>query len=286
MQHHATQDDSQVRQCTPAIRARDGYELAYRTWAGHSPTGTVILLSGVMSHALWFQPLAEPLARSGFHVVGADRRGSGLNRRGRGDAPSPEVLLDDLRRIIEREHLPDRPLYLLGWCWGAVLAVNAALELGRSLDGLILLAPGLFPSRVIKGRMAEQHGLLATRDMDDACLASPISEEMFTDGHFLDEFILKDERRLTCFTPRFYRAMFKLGAIAIARLAELTQPILLVLAERDDAVDNPHTLRVFEQLNDVPVTIATCDSRHGMQFETPVELATHITSWFESRGKS
>ena len=286
MQHHAAQDDLQVRQRTPAITARDGYEIAYRTWSGPSPTGTIVLLTGVMSHALWFEPIAEPLVRSGFHVVGADRRGSGLNRRGRGDAPSATVLLDDLRRIIERERLRDRPLNHLGWCWGAVLAVNAALELGRSLDGLIMLSPGLFPSRVIKERLAEQHGLLATRDMDDPCLASPISEEMFTDGPLLDEFILKDERRLRCFTPRFYRAMFKLGAVAVARLTELTQPILLVLAERDVAVDNPHTLRAFEQLHDVPVTIATCDSRHGMQFEAPDELATHITSWLESRGKS
>jgi len=286
MQYHAAQDDSKVRQRTCAIAGRDDYELSYRSWSGHSPTGTIVLLTGVMSHALWFQSLAEPLVRSGFHVVGADRRGSGLNQTDRGDAPSAEVLLDDLRRIIDRERIPDRPLYLLGWCWGAVLAVNAALELGGSLDGLILLAPGLFPSRIIKERLREQHGLLASRDLDDPCLASPISEDMFTDGPLLDEFILKDESRLQCFTPRFYRAMFKLGTVAVARLAEITQPVLLVLAERDDAVDNAQTLRTFEQLQNVPVTIATCDARHGMQFDTPDELATHVVSWLKRREQS
>ena len=62
-------------------------------------------------------------------LVGADRRGSGANEAARGDAPSSKVLIDDACRMIERERLSDRPLYLVGWCWGAVLAMGLAAEL-------------------------------------------------------------------------------------------------------------------------------------------------------------
>ncbi len=280
--HRAVHDASQISERTPFVMAQDGYRLSYRVWSAASPAGTIVLLPGLMSHALWFQTLGEPLARAGLHVVGADRRGTGFNLEKRGDVPSAKSLLDDLRLIIERERVPNRPLYLLGWCWGAVLAVNFALEYADSLDGLMLVAPGIFSSRVIQERMQRQHGLLAERPHDNPCMTSPVSEDMFTDGPSLQG-ILEDDHRLKRFTPRFYRAMFKLRTVAVARLEQVSRPILLVLAERDAAVDNAATLHAFKRVHGAPVTIATCESQHGIQFDAPEQLLSLMTSWLEER---
>src|SRR5215831_11153170 len=139
------------------IEADDGYPLEYRVWRGNGDvSATLVLLNGVMSHSLWFDRFATMLVPHGFKVVGADRRGTGTNQKERGDAPSAKALVDDVKAIIEQEKVADRPLHLLGWCWGGVLAVNVAFEIGTSLSSLILLAPGLFSSKALKENMAAQ----------------------------------------------------------------------------------------------------------------------------------
>src|SRR5437660_223052 len=150
------QRDAVLTECIKTAVCEDGYRLRYRLWpAAGSTAGSMILVNGMMSHSGWFRDLAHLLTGCQLDVVGADRRGSGLNECDRGDAPSRQILVSDLCRIIERE---DRgiPIYVVGWCWGALLVVNLALELGRSLSGVVLLAPGLFPSPQIKRAAQEE----------------------------------------------------------------------------------------------------------------------------------
>jgi alpha-beta hydrolase superfamily lysophospholipase len=268
-----------------ALGAADGYPLSYRVWepAAGGGRATLALFNGVMSHSLWFSPLAPPLLDAGFKLVGADRRGSGLSTVARGDAPSGQALLDDARAVIERERLPDRPLYLVGWCWGAALAVNLAAEMSGAVAGLALLAPGLFPTDELKRRVAAaEDGAARAPSPEEACLASPIAEEMFTSGPDLKGFIANDPHRLALFTPRFYGIMTRLAATAHLKLGRLDLPILLVLARRDEATDNRATERAFARLAAGRTTVKEVDAAHGMQFDAPQELARAIVSWIGS----
>lgn len=261
------------------IVATDGYRLAYRTWDSPSPRATLILLSGIMSHSAWFRSIAEPLRHRGLRVVAPDRRGSGLNRVERGNAASPEALVDDVLAFVERER-GQTPLFLAGWCWGAIPAICAALRLGSALDGLVLAAPGVFPSELVKRRMAEELERHPDLDLDDASLANPVTEDLFTDGPGRD-FILKDELRLRRITPRFTKIGAKLGAIAAMRLQRLEQPVLLLLASRDDTVDDARTREAFGRLGDERITIATLEARHGLPFDAPDAMVEHVTGWIE-----
>lgn len=202
-----------------------------------------------------------------------------MNLQARGDTPNAAQLVADVRTIIAAEHAADRPLYLIGWCWGAVLAVNVALELGPALKGLVLLAPGLYPTKTLKEEMAAE--LAKKSDLaEDACeLASPIVEDMFTAGPALDRFILQDELRLKKFTPRFHKANVKLAMNAVMRLKTLPHPMLLVLASNDLATDNTDTLKGFEKLPSSQVKTAVLESMHGMQFDQPDALAAAIKDW-------
>ncbi len=268
-----------IHERVATLPATDGYELNYRVWCPPTPTATMILLNGVMSHSDWLRPIAEPLAQSGLRVVGADRRGSGLNRVQRGDAPSQRALLDDLSLISTAER-GKSPLYLLGWCWGCSLAITATLELDLELSGLILAAPGLHPSPALGARLQTPDPNLPR---DQASLAVPISEEMFTQGPALEGFIRKDPLRLQSYSPRFRGIMTKLNAAAAARLDRLALPMLVIHADRDVTIDHAATLAAFAALDPARVSIAHCDAAHGMQFEAPDELVAHILSWMESR---
>ena len=266
-----------------SVVATDGYCLRYRVWPGVQPRATMVLLHGVMSHSEWLAPLAVRLASTGLNVIGVDRRGSGLNRTDRGDAPSRQQLTADLHEIIKAQRVADQPLYLLGWCWGAVLAINAALEFGPEIAGLALVAPGLFPSEIVRGRLRQQWEQLdkTPHARGRRCVDNPMKEEMFTDGPWLDNFIRKDKTRIQSITPRFLGIMMKMGTVATTRLSELQHPMLVLLASRDEAVDNDRTLTALRNLSNKSLCITVCDARHGMQFEIPDELTSHIDSWVQ-----
>lgn len=274
-------NESNEQQLT--LKMTDGYHLSYRYWRATKPTSTVVLLNGVMSHSQWFAPLAEVLNKSNVDVIGADRRESGINKQRCGDALSRQQLVSDVEQIINAHKVDQRPLYLLGWCWGAALAINAALESGDDLNGLALLAPGIYPSDTVHKRITQQQDRIRETELslDEPCLDNPINEEMFTDSKWLDDYILKDKLRLRTITPRFFGIMLKMSANASLRLAEINCPILLITANNDKAIDNEKTIEKFEQLDSNFISMESCEAQHGMQFEVPDLLATLLCNWMQ-----
>ena len=262
-----------------ALRASDGYQLRYRVWPGTraEPAGTLVLLNGIMSNSAWFSPLVPRLEH--LRVVGADRRGSGPNDDARGDAPSAGQLVDDVLAIIEAEHAPGRPLVLLGWCWGAALAVAVAHQLGERLDGLVLVTPGLFPTGAVKQAVADQSERIERAAADDPVVQSPIREEMFTVGPALDSFVRMDARRVQRMTPRMLEVSNKLATLAVARLGRLHVPVSLVLADDDEATDNEATRRAFARIAADRLEVVELSSKHGVQFDAPEELARTLDAF-------
>lgn len=264
-----------------SVSGADNYLLKYRVWAPAraKPRATLIFFNGVMSHSAWLDPFGTRLAGAGFHVVGADRRGSGANELARGDAPSAKALIEDARAIVEREHAADQPLYLLGWCWGATLAINLAAEMSDRLKGLVLLAPGLYPTELLTTRMAASKNAGAGAAEDAAVLESPIDEELFTRGDALRSFILQDEQRLLRFTPRFASIMARMGLVASTKIAKLEKPILLLLASADRATDNTKTRAGLAKVPNLEVE--EVPGEHGLQFEAPDETVRRIVAWID-----
>ncbi len=108
---------------SPIIRtyeAADGYRLHYRHWQPAGRTrGRVVYLHGIQSHGGWYERSSRRLCEGGFEVLFPDRRGSGLNEQERGHAPSAELLLDDVCRLVEplRAAEPPVPILLLAVSW-------------------------------------------------------------------------------------------------------------------------------------------------------------------------
>jgi alpha-beta hydrolase superfamily lysophospholipase len=271
-----------------ALQAADGHQLVYRVWAPEragDTRATLVLLNGIMSHALWFWPLVRPLVGAGFKLVGADRRGSGMDAVARGDAPSAKVLVDDARAIITRERVPGAPLHLVGWCWGAVLAINVAAEMPGQFASLILLAPGLYPTAELRRRMAAQvtAARAAAAAGSEPCLKSPITEDMFTSGPAREAFVMRDAHRLALFTQRFHAVMGKLGMGARLELPRLDVPMLVVLASDDAATDNAETEQGFARLTGGRAAVRVIQGAHGLQFDAPEALAAAIADFAGAR---
>lgn len=256
-----------------------GPSLRYRVWPVDDARATVVFFNGIMSHAGWFSPLAPGFAHARWHMVGADRRGSGPNDEARGDAPSAQALIDDAVAIIDAEHDGVRPLVVVGWCWGSVLAVHVALALGARVDRLVLVTPGLFPSAEVRERAAAAAAAAAGHADDEPCVPTPIREALFTDGPALEGFILRDPWRLRAITPRFGALSGKLTQLAALRLPKLSPPLLLVLAGHDGATDNAATTAAFAKLPPGRCTRVTLPTHHGVGFEAPEALVGAIVDF-------
>jgi alpha-beta hydrolase superfamily lysophospholipase len=273
-----------MNEATSTVWCTDGYELRYRVWTPSEPPACVMfLLNGLVSHSAWFRELAFFITSMGMKVVGADRRGSGINESQHGDLPSTQALLSDLDSIITKE-ADCGAMYIGGWCWGAAPAIHAALQWRAKLNGLVLLAPGLYPSIVLRLSTAEK--LRGCADPADGASAvdSPMTEFMFSDLESVQQFIGSDSMVLRSFTLRSFNICRDLAEKAIVDLSKLTLPTLLLLAAKDRAVDNERTLDAFQRVRSLPFTTATLNCHHAMQLEVPDLIAEKLADWLSRIG--
>jgi len=265
------------------LTTSDGYRLKYRAWSPEGPpVASVVLLTGIMSNSRWMAPLVPGLLEAGVHVVGADRRGAGPNRQGRGDAPSATVVVSDALEVIEAEVPADRPLLLVGWCWGTVLGLNVAMKLKERLSGFVMVAPGLFPSAAIERAAKEHEAAAEGAAQDEAKIASPVAEEMFTRGPHLDGFVRVDPERLLAFTPRYRAIMGKLAMGAMLGLRKLKSPLLVLLAQGDPATDNDAVRAAIAKVPSSRTAVEETPSDHGMQFDVPEWVGGHLAAFMRS----
>ena len=265
-----------------ATTGADGYPLRFRTWRPEAePRASIVMLGGIISNAAWHFPLVDAWTDAGFTVVGADRRGSGLNELARGDAPSAAAVIEDAMAVIDAAVPAGQPLLLVGWCWGSILALNLLKPLRDRLTGLVLAAPGLFPSQQVQELSAHHEAEAEGAAEDDPAIASPITEEMFTTGPYLGAWILRDEQRLRHFTPRFRDHMRKLGMGAAMALRKIDIPTLVLLADDDAATDNAAVREKMSKLPEDLVRIETTSGAHAIQFENPEFFTSTVTAFFE-----
>ncbi len=265
------------------VAATDGYSLTYRAWRpAAEPRATIILFNGIMSHSGWFFPLIDALTDAGYAVIGADRRGSGLNEEARGDAPSGKAILDDALTIIDHSVPDGHPIVLAGWCWGSILALNLVRPLGERVQALVLLTPGLFPTARVVQAAQQTQAAAADAAEDEPAVETPIAETMFTTGPYLDAFVRPDPYKLLKLTPRFFAHTKKLGMGATMALRKLSLPTLLLLADDDEATDNALAEAGMAKASRASITRRRAPGAHGMQFDAPDVVTDAMLSFMDS----
>lgn len=130
------------------IKASDGIDLAYYSYIPKSPKAIVVFYhgAGFYSSAL-YQNFAKELAEK--HAIGCylfDIRGHGNSQGVRGDAPSSNLVLDDITTAIDfvSNRYPGIPLYLGGHSSGGGMVLNYSNYHHHPLiKGYLFIAPYL-----------------------------------------------------------------------------------------------------------------------------------------------
>lgn len=262
----------------PLIRqytASDGYQLHYRHWVpAGMPKGYVVALHGVQSHSGWYEYSSRRICEAGFEVRFLDRRGSGLNTKDRGHAEHPDRLIHDVTQMLgevcwERKQADAKvPVILLGVSWGGKLAAVTAARRRDLMDGLALLYPGLcarvrprFYQRWLLnlGMATGAARKLVRLPLDDPAL--------FTGEREWREFILDDPLALHQATVSFLKTSVILDQEAECIPPLIQAPTLVMIAGRDEIIDNEATKRYLKNWGTKVVVREYPDARHTLEFE-------------------
>lgn len=255
--------------------------LRVRVWdggpgaVGSDRRDVLIFLNGLESHGLWAAGLARRAAARGFRFVALDRRGSGVNRDISGKSAD---WLDDVAFVCESQRRSGfEKICLVGQCFGARLAIGAAIRRPDLVDRLILLSAGL---EMLVDLSLGRKILVALGGLSPLPLRlpSPISDDRWLtrDPKWL-EYIARDPLRLRRVEARdFYSGHRLLNMIRSVR-SPLQKPCLALFCDDDRLVDVGRTIELLGRLFADRLTVETiAGADHVLLFGRASEKAVDM----------
>jgi alpha-beta hydrolase superfamily lysophospholipase len=270
-----------------AFEAGDGYVWRYRRYPAESPRGHVVCLHGIQSHGGWYDDSCTRLSQAGYHVSFLDRRGSGLNERDRGDAPSFRRLIDDVAEFLRglQPGRSDCPVSLLGISWGGKTATALLRRHPGLVDGLALLCPGFIPQ--VRPPLGQRLRILTARVVAPRRrFPIPLNDpELFTATPRWQEFIRNDPLALREATARLLVESVRLDAFLRFVPRFVTVPVLLMSAGRDRIIHNQRTRAFVERFATTDREVVEYpEAHHTLEFEPdPTRFVGDLLAWLHRR---
>lgn len=262
--------------------ASDGYPIHYRSYEPpKAPRGHLLCLHGIQSHGGWYEQSCTQMAQAGYLVSYLDRRGSGLNWLQRGNAPSYQRLLLDIREFITNTTPTSVPSTLIATSWGGKLGVALAAESNPPMHKLILMCPGLFPQ--VKPSLPIRLGIGWSRLVKpNRLFPIPLDDPaLFTSSRHCQDFLRNDPLSIHRATARF----FVESVLLDRRLRQITSlpsiPILLVLAGQDRIIRNDRTETWLKSIAPHTKVVTYPKSHHTLEFEPNHPFVHDILGWID-----
>jgi len=253
-------DPLRLREAAPHVY---GY-----AWRHPTPQASLVLVHGLQSHAQWFADAAEDLLDRGFSVYAVDRRGSGSSPEATGDV---ERFTDwfgevaDVVRLAQAEH-PATPVHLVGHCFGANVALGAAIFERLQIDSLVMLTPGLhvLPDYTLgeKARIA-----LSGLRRPEARFRVPQDDGLFSRDAEVLQWIGGDRLGAKELTARCLLQVNRMVRRLRRRAHELVAPVLVLEAAHDRISDNPRNRAALEAALGNRCRFVTFDAEHFLLAE-------------------
>lgn len=248
----ATYDDSRgLRESMRGIYRRS-WMAPQRTSGTANP---VLLLGGIESHSDWFAPLAARLNARGVSCFTFDRRGWGRSEGERGRVVSADSPWEEIEGEIRRIHaITQRQVHVVGQSWSGMALLGYGRRELPHLAQLTLIAPGIFPRRVVKPSMVAQTAM-RTFLGDRTPQPLPLKSVDLSESADVLKFIDDDSLRVTAVPSATLWITLRLilKARALRRVEHRgARDACCILTRNDRIIDSEKTARLMERLG-IPV---------------------------------
>jgi len=217
-------------------------------WVHPSPRATLVLLHGLQSHAQWFAEAADRLLDRGLSVYALERSGSGSSSGRSGDIDRYRSWFDEAGRLVDhaRACQPDVPVHLLGHCFGANVALGAALERPGDVASLIMLTPGfhIIPDYTPAEKVRIGVAALVSPQRR---FRVPQDDGLFTRDPDVLAWIEADGLGSKTLSARCLLQTGRMVTSLRRRLGELAVPLLVIEAEQDRISDNDANAELIDR---------------------------------------
>ena len=250
-------------------------------WRHPSPVAALVVLHGLQSHAQWFAEAADGLVDRGLSVYALERRGSGSSPGRSGDIDGYGTWFDEVGRLVDfvRREQPGVPVHLLGHCFGANVALGAALERPDAVASLIMLTPGfhIIPDYTPAEKVQIAASAVAAPQRR---FRVPLEDQLFTRDPEVLAWIEADGLGSKTLSARFLLQTGRMVATLRRRLGELTVPLLVIEAAQDRIADNAANAVLLDRQLGGAWRRVTFDAEHFLLAEPcRDEVLDEIVAW-------
>ncbi|NLG83807.1 MAG: alpha/beta hydrolase, partial [Firmicutes bacterium] len=196
--------------------------------------GWILIVHGLGEHGGRYGHVAEAFNLRGYAAAAFELRGHGRSGGKRGDLPSYEAMMDDIRLVLDgmASSHPGRPGFLYGHSMGGNLVLNFALRRKPALAGVIASSPWLrlaYEPRPLDLLLARAlRRLYPSFTKSNGLPAAYLSHDERVAKDYLDDPLVHDR-----VSVRLYLAMKEAGEWAVAHAPEFPLPLLLMHGDGD-----------------------------------------------------
>jgi alpha-beta hydrolase superfamily lysophospholipase len=272
---------------TPPLHLAADGELPRREWLPDGPPRAVILaVHGFNDYSNAFAEFGAFAADRGIAVHAYDQRGFGANPAAGRWAGTPALIADlEAERVRLAELYPDRPIYLLGESMGAaVVMAGTANGAVHGVDGVILSAPAVWGGDQLNPLYRATLWVVA-RVAPGLKLTGRNLDVMASDN--------LDALRALAVDPLFIKetrvdaiaGLVELMDTAYAAAGALSDPVLVLIGERDEIVPPDSQKAMVERLRATPcMQIRYPDGWHLLLRDLQRRLVWQdIIAWIEDQ---
>lgn len=242
----------------------------------------LIYLHGLEGHAGWGRAFAEKLVERDYDVFALDRRGSGFSSKGsrtvNGKPVQFEDYVSDVHSFLKPLKAYYSSVYVIGYDWGARLALAYGIAYKGHSKGLVLISPRLMkPGVSLTQKVKTIAGMSAVTERD---VAAEFDPELHVTSKEIQAALAEDKTRIKELDENFLNQSMRMGEFIKTYIKRIGQPVQLFLARSDSLVDGEKTIALLEKGNQPSLDIQIIESsKHALQIEAPDRLARDIHHW-------
>lgn len=265
------------------FHASDGSLQAFTGYRrGGKQRVAIIYLHGLEGHAGWGRALSEKLVERGYDVYALDRRGSGYSSKSsrtvNGKPVQYEDYVSDVHSFLKPLKAHYQSVYLVGYDWGARLALAYGIAYRGHSSGLVLISPRLIkPGASLTEKVKSMAGMSDTSEQD---MAAGFDPELYVTSSEIQQALATDKSRVKQLDENFLLQSMRMSEFIKTYMKRIRQPIQLFLPRSDSLIDEKGLIALLEKGHQPSFDIQYIDgARHALQIEAPDRVARDIHHW-------